>query len=260
MREVRRFQAKPKDLRRRILNPGASSFNKYKAFVLGASSLSFLLLYEMTTTLLGSLPGVMGLYLRRRFFPLLLKKTGKNVVFGKSITLRHPQKIAIGDNVVIDDYCVLDAKGEDNEGIFIGDNVFISRNTVIGCKGGDITIGHDSSIGTNCVLHSETSLTVGNYVLIAASCYVVAGGSHGFESSEKPMILQQSVSKGGVAIKDDVWIGAGVCILDGSVLEGGNIVAAGAVVNGNLPPNSIAGGIPAKVIRMREGATENDST
>ena len=48
-------------------------------------------------------------------------RVGRNVVFGVNVTLRHPHKIAIGDNVVIDDSCCLDAKGTDNKGITIGD-------------------------------------------------------------------------------------------------------------------------------------------
>ena len=55
--------------------------------------------------------------------------------------LRHPHKIHIGSNVVIDDNCLLDAKGETNRGIRIGDGVFIGRNTILSCKNGDIELG-----------------------------------------------------------------------------------------------------------------------
>jgi acetyltransferase-like isoleucine patch superfamily enzyme len=54
-----------------------------------------------------------------------------------SAHLRHPHKI-IGDNVVIDDLCCLDAKGTDNRGITIGNGVFVGRNTILSCKNGDI--------------------------------------------------------------------------------------------------------------------------
>ena len=54
--------------------------------------------------------------------------------------LRHPHKIRIGDNVVIDDNCLIDAKGESNAGIRIGSGVFIGRNTILSCKNGDIEL------------------------------------------------------------------------------------------------------------------------
>ena len=63
------------------------------------------------------MPGALGLFLRSKLYPLMLGRVGRNVVFGVNVTLRHPHKIAIGDNVVIDDSCCLDAKGTDNTGI-----------------------------------------------------------------------------------------------------------------------------------------------
>ena len=57
-------------------------------------------------------PGALGLALRKTLYPLLLGACGRNVVFGQNVVLRHPHKIRIGDNVVIDDNCLLDAKGD----------------------------------------------------------------------------------------------------------------------------------------------------
>ena len=55
-------------------------------------------------------------FLRGIFYKFLFKKVGKSVSFGRNITVRHPNKIEIGNNVVIDDNCMLDAKGKDNKG------------------------------------------------------------------------------------------------------------------------------------------------
>ena len=68
-------------------------------------------------------------------------------MFGVNVTLRHPHKIAIGDNVVIDDQCCLDAKGTDNRGIAIGNGVFVGRNTILSCKNGDIVIEDRANLG-----------------------------------------------------------------------------------------------------------------
>jgi len=245
-------KVKHTELRSRIIDPSVTPLMKYQTFMVGSRSFLLLLKYEILTSLFGFIPGIFGLFLRKVFYPSLFRRVGRNVVFGRNITIRHPTKISIGNNVVIDENCVLDAKGEANQGIIIGDNVFISRNSIISCKEGDVKIGNDSSIGTNCLIHSETSLKIGNYVLIAAYCYIVAGGNHDFDKTEIPIILQPSISKGGIIIKDDVWLGADVKVLDGSNIGKGAIVGAGSVVNSKLSEFSVAVGTPAKMVKKRK--------
>ena len=75
-----------------------------------------------------NVPGALGLALRKALFPSLLGACGRNVVFGQNVVLRHPHKIRIGDNVAIDDNCLIDAKGSSNQGITIGSGVFVGRN------------------------------------------------------------------------------------------------------------------------------------
>lgn len=83
------------------------AFTKYQRFCIGSSNLWFLLKYEIITSLFGPLPGALGLALRGEFFRILLGRMGSNVVFGRNVVLRHPQKIHLGDNVIIEDNCVL---------------------------------------------------------------------------------------------------------------------------------------------------------
>ncbi|WP_264367794.1 DapH/DapD/GlmU-related protein [Paraglaciecola mesophila] len=65
-------------------------------------------------------------------------------------------------------------------------------------------------------------------------------------------MIEQGIVTAPVIIKDNVWIGYGVTILKGVEIGEGSIVAAGSVVTKNIPPYSIAGGIPSKVIKMRK--------
>jgi len=65
-------------------------------------------------------------------------------------------------------------------------------------------------------------------------------------------MFQPSISKGGVKIEDDVWIGAGATILDGVSIGKGAIVGASSLVNKNVPEYTIVAGIPAKTIKERE--------
>ena len=95
-------------------------------------------------------PGALGLALRKALYPMLLGSCGRGVVFGQNVVLRHPHKIRIGDDVVIDDHCLIDAKGDTNSGITIGARTFIGRNTILSCKNGDIVIGDSANIGFNC--------------------------------------------------------------------------------------------------------------
>ena len=81
--------------------------------------------FEVRTVTLASqsVPGALGLVLRQTLYPSLLGACGRNVVFGQNVVMRHPHKIRIGDNVVIDDHCLIDAKGDSNRGISIGSDI-----------------------------------------------------------------------------------------------------------------------------------------
>src|SRR5262249_9600657 len=158
-------------------------------------------------------------------------------------------KIHIGSNVVVDDNCLLDAKGNTNRGIRIGDGVFIGRNTILSCKDGDIEIADGANIGFNCELFSASSVSVGRNALLAAYSYVI-GGDHDFSDPSKP-VLDQARTSAGVTIGAGVWMGAGAKVLDGVTIGEHAIVGAGAVVRDDIAPRAIAVGIPARVVSMR---------
>jgi acetyltransferase-like isoleucine patch superfamily enzyme len=171
------------------------------------------------------------------------------VVFGQNVVLRHPHKIHVGSNIVIDDQCLLDAKGTDNRGIRIGDGVFIGRNTILSCKNGDIELADGANIGFNCELFSASRVTVGRDVLMAAYSYVI-GGDHDFSNPAAPVVAQPRTSAG-VSIGDGAWIGAGAKILDGVQIGAHAVIGAGAVVRESVPARSVAVGVPARVVSTR---------
>ncbi|MCP4146406.1 MAG: acyltransferase, partial [bacterium] len=169
-----------------------------------------------------------------------------------NMTIRHAKKIEIDDNVVFDENTVIDAKGEHNSGLKIGNNVLVGRNTTLSCKGGDIDIGDFSNIGPSNIIISESSVKIGQYVFTAGQLYMIAGGTHSYERRDIPIWHQPSVSKGGILIEDDIWIGASVTILDGVKIRKGAIVGAGAVVHKRIKPYSINLGNPAQFVMMRK--------
>jgi acetyltransferase-like isoleucine patch superfamily enzyme len=234
-----------------LTDPKKSPLRKYQDLVIGMTGLGRLIKYEFLISALGPLPGAAGLVLRKKFYKPLFGRIGRNVVFGKSITLRHPHKISIGDNVVIDDYAVLDAKGENNEGIVIGDNVMIGRNSSISCKDGNIFIGNNANIATNCFIQSAADVMIGKNVLISAYCYIIGGGDHETERTDIPIIAQAQIVQG-IRIEDNCLIGAGVMIQDGVTIKRDAIVGTGAVVRTDIQEFDVAVGVPARVVKKRK--------
>ena len=228
---------------------GKSARTKYTELVIGRPGIGALLKYEFIVTLAQPRAGALGLALRKALYPWLLGSCGRNVVFGQNVVLRHPHKIHIGSNVVVDDNCLIDAKGETNRGIRIGDGVFIGRNTILSCKNGDIELGDGANIGFNCEVFSASRVTIGRSVLMAAYGYVI-GGDHDFSDPAKA-VLAQSRTSAGVVIGDGVWMGAGAKILDGVEIGALAVIGAGAVVRENVPASAIAVGIPARVVATR---------
>ena len=89
-----------------LSRPGVSARDKYATLIVGRPGWDALVRYELVVMLSQSVPGALGLALRKYLYPLLLGSCGRNVVFGQNVVLRHPHKIHIGDNVVIDDNCL----------------------------------------------------------------------------------------------------------------------------------------------------------
>jgi len=226
-----------------------SARDKYAALVVGRSGWSALLRHELITLAAQSVPGALGLALRKALYPSLLGACGRNVVFGQNVVLRHPHKIRIGDNVVIDDNCLIDAKGDTNQGISIGSGVFIGRNTILSSKNGDIEIEDGANIGFNCEIFSASRVQLGREALLAAYCYLI-GGDHDYTNPGEPVLAQGRRSMG-IAVGTGAWLGAGAKVLDGVSIGDRAIVGAGAVVRDAVPAGSIAVGVPARVIGQR---------
>lgn len=235
-----------------LFNRRQSAREKYESLVVGQSGWGALLKHEMITLLTQSVPGALGLALRRSAYPALLGACGRNVVFGQNVVLRHPHKIRIGDNVVIDDNCLLDAKGDGNAGITIGSGVFVGRNTILSCKNGGIVLEDGVNIGFNCEVFSASRVRVGRDTLLAAYCYLI-GGDHDWSDPSQP-VLAQARTSAGVDVGAGAWLGAGAKVLDGVRIGDGAIVGAAAVVRTDVPAGAIAVGIPAKIVGQREGA------
>ena len=229
-----------------------SKLDRYKELIIGSDSMLDLIKYEIIILFCGWVPGALGIVLRSKLYPLILGKCGRGVIFGSNIVLRHPKKITVGDNVIVDDNVMIDAKGLDNTGIILENEVFVGRNSILSCKGGDIILRERVNIGFNCEVYSSSKVEIGADTLLAAYTYIVGGGSYKLDRKDIPISKQPDFEgKGGIFIDEGTWIGAHCIILDGVKIGTGSVIAAGAVINKEIPPMSIAAGIPGKVIKNR---------
>jgi len=222
---------------------------RYRQLVCGDTGNGFLLKFELITGFAGGLPGAAGFALRKYLYKHIIKKVGSSVIFGRNISIGHPQQIRIGDHCLIADNCELNASGADGE-IIIGNNVTIGRSAFIRTKGGRIIIGDNSAIGARSVLVTRnTDIIIGKNHMMGAFVYI-GTGSHQYEMRDVPMNRQEYIAKP-VEIEEDVWIGIRVTILPGSTIRTGSVIGACSLVNGEIGPYQVAAGTPAKKIKNR---------
>lgn len=200
--------------------------------------------------------------LKIRFFQIsrgllvkLFLKESKGLLFiGRNVKIRAKHKIALGKSVNIGDN--VEINGVSKNGITIGDNVSILNNTIIECTGvlrnigEELIIGNNVGIAQNCFIQVRGKVIIGNNVIIGPNVSIFSE-NHIFENPDIPISVQGE-SRKGVIIKDGVWIGTRVIILDGVKIGENSIVAAGSVVTKDIPPYSIVGGIPAKILKYRK--------
>lgn len=234
-----------------------SAARKYALLSTGTTRLGQLIRYELITFFSGSMPGAIGYALRRLLLPSLLRGCGKGLSVGRNVVLRGGSRISLGKDVVIDDGCVLDARGPDAE-IEIGDGVLVSRNTIIRSRGQKIRIGAGTDIGCNCILGTDSTLDIGENVLIAAYSYIIAGGNHKYSERTRPIIEQGFEQSKGVRVGDGVWLGARTTVMDGAEIGEGAIIGAHALVKGHIPAYAIAFGTPAKIHARRPASQDSN--
>ena len=235
---------------REVFDASKSKRQKYQDLVVGQPGWWALLRYELVIVAASRMPGALGLFLRSKLYPLLLGACGRSVFFGADITLRHPHKIRIGNDVVVDDGCVLDAKGSTNRGITIGNGVFLGRQTSVNTKDGDIVLEDGVNISAFCMVFSASQVRCGANTLIAAYTYLVGGG-HDITNTDAAIIDQERPSVG-ITIGPNGWIGTGVSILDGVTLGHDVVIGANSVVTKDVDDFAVAAGSPAVIRRVRQ--------
>jgi acetyltransferase-like isoleucine patch superfamily enzyme len=167
--------------------------------------------------------------------------------------LRHLAPLYLGPKCLIDDYVTIYAHPSATGSITLAEDVCLYRWSILelGTGGASITIGAHSHLQAGCILNAMVSdIVIGSNCMIGAQCAFMPY-QHGFTDPSQPMKQQPLTSRGPIVLEDDVWLGVRVTVLDGVVIGKGAIVGAGAVVTRDVPPYTIVGGVPARVIRSR---------
>ncbi|MEM6761954.1 MAG: acyltransferase [Pseudomonadota bacterium] len=116
---------------------------------------------------------------------------------------------------------------------------------------GDVTVGARTVINSGCVIYTGHGVTIGDDVAVAANC-VFAATNHAYKDKDRLIREQRFLpSRGGIIVEDDVWIGAGVILLDGAIVRQGAVIGAGSLVRGEVPAYAVATGNPLSVRSWR---------
>jgi acetyltransferase-like isoleucine patch superfamily enzyme len=189
----------------------------------------------------------------RRFWMGSVKGT---LFIGKQVAIRYPKNLHLGAQVIIEDGAEINCLA--TNGIHLGDRVSIGKYAIIrpsniygGPIGEGLVMGNHSNIGPYNYIGCSGKITIGNNVMLAPRVSIYAE-NHVFDNPNIT-IKAQGVAKMEVVIEDDCWIAANAVILAGVRIGKGAVVAAGSVVNEDVPAYAVVAGVPARVIKSRLG-------
>lgn len=171
----------------------------------------------------------------------------------------HHKNFTVGKHVFLGDGVTIFARSADDS-LVLGNEVSINKDTIIEMgHGGSLIIGARTTVQPRCQFSAfKGTIRIGEEVQIAPNCAFYPY-NHGM-SPGTPMKQQALLSKGGITLEDDVWLGYGVIVLDGVRIGKGAVIGAGSVVNKDIPAGAIAVGVPARVVKSREDMNKRPET
>lgn len=208
-------------------------------------------LEQGTQSLVSWIPGPPGLLLRSVLYRPLLARGSRSAYVENGVELFHMDSILLGQSVYVDRYSRLHASAariELGAGTRVMRGAYVSSYVSNARAGEGIVTGSNCWIGVDVVLSAgRGGIFLGDGVLIAAQTVIVSGG-HDFEKLDQST-LDQAYYGRPIRIGNNVWIGTHVVILGGVTVGDHAVIAAGAVVNADVEPFTVVGGVPARVLR-----------
>jgi len=203
---------------------------------------------------------LLGFALRRAIMALrglILSARTRSWVFpvfvGRGVRIIGARHLRLSPGVTIDDYCRLDCVGK--QGISLGRGATLRRGTQIEVTsvmrqlGEGAVIGERVGISEGCFIGAKGLVSIGDDTIIGPGTRIIAE-NHVF-ASRGQSIMSQGVTRQGIDIGADCWLGAGVVVLDSVSIGEGSVVGAGAVVNRSIEPYTVAAGVPARTLKNR---------
>ena len=195
---------------------------------------------------------MVGIGIRGILYRFILQMEGLAAI-ESGVRLRFADHIRLGHGVYIDQGAYLHACPH---GIEIGEDTIIMHGAVLhvynfrGLPHAGIKIGCNSLVGEYSVIRGQGGVEIGDRVYTSPFTQIIAV-NHVFDDPSRPFV-DQGITAEGIVIEDDVWLGAGAVITDGVRVGQGAVVAAGAVVTRDVPPYTVVGGVPARIIKKIE--------
>jgi serine acetyltransferase len=193
-------------------------------------------------------------FLRGSLFQLTRLRKPVVMFKGKRTDIKYSSMLKLDGTITIGTSVTLECLGK--KGIELGKNVNIPDDCFIRCTGvisdlgQGVKIGNNTGLGHNNFINGQGGVSIGDDVIIGPYVKILSE-NHVFSRTDTP-IRTQGVTRQGITIASDVWIGANVTILDGVSIGQGSVVGAGSVVSKSIPEYSIAVGTPCRVIKTRE--------
>ena len=165
-------------------------------------------------------------------------KVATPILVARRVQFRNPGQVLMASGIVLREGVVLSGRSRHVHGITLCDSVYLKEGVYMDAYGGLIEVGHDCAFGQGVAIHGHGGVRIGAYCMIGAGARIVSS-NHNYHGCRLPFMLQGTRERG-IVIGDNVWIGAGVHILDGSSIGDDCVIGAGAVVQGEVPPGSRA--------------------
>lgn len=213
-------------------------------------------LESVVIALVGWVPTSVGKKLRSLLYRPIFEQFGTAVQIHPGVEFMGSDRIKIGNNVKL----LRDVRvrvHSPNSKVFFADKACLDRGVDIKAhcqRNSTIEIGENTYIGPYTCL-SGARIKIGKHCLIASHSGIYANNHNYADPTRR--IKEQGNSYKGITIEDDCWLGCGVKVLDGVTIGQGSVIGAGAVVTKDIPPYSIAVGVPAKVVSKRNVTPEN---
>ncbi len=219
-----------------------------------STSLPRYILEQTVMSLLGGLPSLVGVGLRGIAYKALLKAEGLPII-EHNVRLLCPANIRLGKQVYLDSQVYLHALPG---GIAIGEGTSLMHGTIFhvfnyrDLPQAGIWVGKNCFFGEYTCIRGQGGVRIGDGVYTGTQVQIAAV-NHVYSDPDK-FIKDQGITAEGITIEDDVWLGSNVVVVDGVTIGKGCVVGAGAVVTKNLPPYSVAVGVPARAVKDRRKA------